>query len=77
MSPHLRAIAWLHQHSLSMMLLFGWLVCVVWSLFYAPGTRLYDFWLSLEGGFSGGAIMAIYARQFFERGSDPTRRTRT
>jgi hypothetical protein len=61
------------EHSLSIALGLGFVACTGMSLLHEPGTRWYDFWVSLSGAFSGGFVIVLLAIKLWERGSDPAK----
>ena len=66
---------WLDEHSLSITLFVGFLLCTAASAWVEHGTWIYDFWMMLAGSFGGSFLIVVLARFFWEKDSDPTRKT--
>jgi len=61
------------EHSLSIALGAGYLVCTGLSAWVKHGTWAYDFWMSLSGAFGGNFVLILLARKLWEKDSDPSK----
>lgn len=62
-----------YEHSLSLALGVGFIVCTWLSWICKHGDDWWsNFWMSTGGGFGGGVVIVLLARLFWEKDSDPT-----